>query len=50
MRDADWTRGTDEYYRTGALEVPPQPSQVDSETVAEVVTKTDQENQIWRGA
>jgi hypothetical protein len=50
MRDADWTRGTDEYYRMGALDVPPQPSQIDSETVAEVVTKTDQENQIWRGA
>jgi hypothetical protein len=50
MRDADWTRGTDEYYRMGVLEVPLQPSQIDSETVAEVVTKADQENQIWRGA
>jgi hypothetical protein len=45
MRDADWTCGTDEYCRMDMLEVPLQPSQIDSETVGEAVTKVDQDNQ-----
>ncbi|OXC76564.1 Transmembrane protein [Caballeronia sordidicola] len=50
IRDADWTQTNDAYYREGELTMPPAPSQIDSETVAEVVTKADQERQKWGGA
>jgi hypothetical protein len=41
VRDADWTRGTDEYCRMDTLEVPLRPSHIESETVGEVVTMVD---------
>ncbi|KQR74157.1 hypothetical protein ASG35_20420 [Burkholderia sp. Leaf177] len=50
IREADWTQMADPYYSDGALFTPPMPSMIDTETVSEVVTKIDQENQAWRGA
>ncbi|WP_438392468.1 T6SS effector phospholipase Tle3 domain-containing protein [Caballeronia sp. DA-9] len=50
MQDADWTQMADPYYADGLLSVPAMPSTIDAETIAEVVTKADQEQQTWRGA
>ena len=43
IQEADWTSLRDTYYLTGELAVPPMPSTIDRETVAEADSKADAE-------
>jgi pimeloyl-ACP methyl ester carboxylesterase len=50
IRDADWTQATDCYYSDGELLEIPKPSGIAFDTVAEAITKADQERGKWSGA
>ncbi|WP_052382459.1 T6SS effector phospholipase Tle3 domain-containing protein [Paraburkholderia kururiensis] len=49
IREADWTQFTDPYFNDGTFELPPVPGGIDRETVADEITKAQQE-ELRRGA
>lgn len=49
IREADWTQFTDPYFNDGTFELPPVPDGIDRKTVADEITKAQQEK-LRRGA